>query len=495
MPGAMALQSLLQDLSLQQPLPAVEVSGLSLDSRSLRPGELFLAVQGHAGHGLDWADAAIEAGCAAIAWEPADAVDQARADALAARVPMVAVPELSRHASALADRFFERPSSRLRVIGVTGTNGKSSCVEFLAGALHSSGLRSGTLGTLGSGLVGEARSPSNLTTSDAVTFQRELADLREAGAEFALVEVSSHALEQGRVNSVRFEAAVFTNLSRDHLDYHGTMARYAASKARLFAFPGLKFAIINSDDQHGRTMHEAVGPTTKVISFGFENGDLRASDICYGDHGTTYRLHLASASAEVASPLLGQFNVYNQLAVAACLRALDWPLADIVEGLQNLTPPPGRMERLGGRDQLLVVIDYAHTPDALSAALGALRDHVRGRLVCVFGCGGDRDAGKRPMMGAIAEKLSDAVVLTDDNPRGEDPDKIIREILGGVQRPEVITVIRDRARAIAHAIADAGREDSVLIAGKGHENYQEIDGQRRPFSDREVAAGLLEAAA
>jgi len=310
------------------------------------------------------------------------------------------------------------------------------------------------------------------------------------------MEVSSHALDQGRVNAVEFDVAVFTNLTRDHLDYHGTMDAYGAAKARLFAWPGLRAAIVNVDDAFGRELAASMRDDITLLRYGIDNAatGVVARNVRAGASGLSFRLVTPWGEGDVGTPLLGRFNVSNLLAVASTLGALGFDFAAIVAALAQLEPVAGRMSRLGGVDTLpLVVVDYAHTPDALEQALTTLRAHCAGALVCVFGCGGERDAGKRPQMGAIAEALADRVVVTDDNPRGEDGDAIVAQILAGFAHPERARVERDRGAAIAFAVAQARADDVVLIAGKGHEPYQEVAGVRRPFDDIEVARAALEA--
>ena len=309
------------------------------------------------------------------------------------------------------------------------------------------------------------------------------------------MEVSSHALDQHRVDGVHFDVAVFTNLTRDHLDYHGTMEAYGEAKARLFEWPDLRAAVINVDDGFGRELAARTAMGTRVLRYGIESADadVRARDVRTHSEGIDFELAVSGSAGQVRSRLLGRFNVANLLAVAGTLAALDLPFEKIVETLEALEPVTGRMNRLGGGATPLVVVDYSHTPDALEQALTTLRAHCDGRLICVFGCGGERDAGKRPLMGAIAERLADLAIVTDDNPRGEDGDAIVAQIVAGMRAPDHAMVERDRARAIRFAIEQARAGDVVLIAGKGHETYQEIAGTRRPFDDLHVARAALEA--
>ena len=471
------------------PAPAWPLAGLTLDSRKVVPGGVFVALSGRSAHGLAFAGEAQRRGAAGILFEPPAPAGM--------ELPVAAlpVPALRAHLGDIADRYFGSPSQSLRVVGVTGTNGKTSTVQLLAQALTGEGRRAGSIGTLGVGLHGALREGER-TTPDVIAVHAALAALRGEGADAVAMEVSSHALDQGRVDAVRFQIAVFTNLTRDHLDYHGDMATYGAAKARLFAWPGLKAAVVNLDDAFGAALFAQVpeGVETIGVSSRTANGArLRADAIALSAAGIGFDLIDGAARERVQSRLLGRFNIDNLLAVAGVLLAFGWPLARIAATLATLEPVAGRMSRLGGDGaQPLVVVDYAHTPDALEQALASLRGHTAGRLVCVFGCGGERDAGKRPQMAAIAQAGADAVIVTDDNPRGEDGDAIVADILLGFADASAVTVERDRAAAIARAIGMAGPGDTVLIAGKGHEPYQEVRGVKHPFDDRVVAAHALE---
>lgn len=486
MKRAMALADLLPDLDVSRD---IVVRGLVLDSRAVEPGDAFVAIAGFGAHGLGFVEQAKAAGAAAILFEPpAPAEFHVPDDA-------IAVPGLRARMGEMADRFHARPSHDMSVVGVTGTNGKTSTVQLLAQAWHLRGIRAGSIGTLGAGLYGEVVA-TGFTTPLVLQMHALLAELRDAGAQAVAMEVSSHALDQGRVANVHFDVAVFTNLTRDHLDYHGDMDTYGAAKARLFAWPELKAAVINLDDAFGRKLFGQLTPEVRGIglsSRGEEKAVLRAENLNLDASGISFDLRVEGQAHGVQSKLLGRFNVDNLLAVAGALHALGDAPGDIARTLSRLQPIHGRMNRLGGDGELpLVVIDYAHTPDALEQALASLRDHAAARLICVFGCGGERDTGKRPQMAASAERLADVVIVTDDNPRAEDGDAIVADILAGFARPDAVIVQRDRARAIARAIGEAGPNDIVLIAGKGHEPYQEIDGVRHPFDDTTVARQCLE---
>ena len=482
----MALADLLPDVEIPRD---IVIRGLVLDSRHIEPGDAFVAIAGFGAHGLGFVEQAQAAGASAILFEPpAPPEFQVPADA-------IAVPGLRARMGDMADRFHARPSRDMSMVGVTGTNGKTSTVQLLAQAWHLRGVRAGSIGTLGAGLYGEVVA-TGFTTPLVLQMHALLAQLRDAGAKAVAMEVSSHALDQGRVDNVHFDVAVFTNLTRDHLDYHGDMAGYGAAKARLFAWPELKAAVINLDDAFGRELSGRLTQEVRSIglsSRGEENAALRAENLNLDASGIAFDLLVEGQAYGVQSKLLGRFNVDNLLAVAGALHALGDAPTDIARTLSRLQPIHGRMNRLGGDgERPLVVIDYAHTPDALEQALTSLRDHAPARLICVFGCGGERDAGKRPQMAASAERLADVVIVTDDNPRAEDGDAIVAGIVAGFARPDAVIVQRDRAKAIARAIGEAGANDIVLVAGKGHEPYQEIGGVKYPFDDTTVARQYLE---
>jgi UDP-N-acetylmuramoyl-L-alanyl-D-glutamate--2,6-diaminopimelate ligase len=487
----------------------VPVRALAIDSRTVQAGDLFIAYPGVAADGRQFIADAMARGAAAVLYETNGFVPAA------GDTPCVGVPDLRRRLGEIAGRFYGSPSRELVVVGVTGTNGKTTCTQLLAQALDDIGSRESApgsppspagresesrapnrcaiIGTLGYGFHG-ALNTSLHTTPDAVTVHRLLREFRDAGAGYACMEVSSHALDQGRVDAVAFSVAVFTNLTRDHLDYHGDMQAYGAAKAGLFVRPGLKAAVINVDDGFGRGLLNCFGKHVRVVTYGLESGGVTARSLKLTPKGMTLRIVSPAGPAVVTSPLLGRFNAYNLLAVFATLQALGFSPADAARCLSRARPAAGRMERFGGEGRgPLVVVVYAHTPDALEQVLNALRAHVSGKLVCVFGCGGDRDRGKRPLMGRIAESLADQVILTDDNPRTEDPGTIVAEIQAGMNSPAV--VIHERRAAIAQAIAAAGPADIVLVAGKGHEDYQQVGTERLSYSDRTTVRELLGEAA
>ncbi len=482
----MLLSQLLPDVVLSHD---PSITGLVLDSRAVRPGNAFVAIAGFGAHGLGFVDQARAAGAGAILFEPPAPLE------LPAPADAIAVPGLRSRMGAMADQFHGQPSRAMRMVGVTGTNGKTSTVQLLAQAWHLLGTRSGSIGTLGVGLYGDVV-PTGFTTPLVLQMHEVLAQLRDAGAQAVAMEVSSHALDQGRVDAVHYDVAVFTNLTRDHLDYHGDMQHYGAAKARLFRRAGLKAAVVNLDDAFGAELLGTLDPAVAAIgvsSRGAAQAAVRAEALTLDGRGIGFDLVIDGERHPVQSPLLGRFNVDNLLAVAGALSALAHAPSAIAALLSQLQPIAGRMNRLGGEGaQPTVVVDYAHTPDALEQALVSLKGHLAGRLVCVFGCGGERDTGKRPQMAAIAEQHADVVIITDDNPRGEDGDVIVADILRGIHRRDAVTVQRDRAAAIASAIGLAGAGDIVLIAGKGHEPYQEINGVQHPFNDTEIAARALE---
>ena len=466
----------------------IVVHGLSLDSRAVGVGDAFVALKGGTAHGITFARKAFEQGAAVVL---AEAPAPSAFDAVE---PVIWLDGLRARAGAIAARFHGEPSRTLRTIGVTGTNGKTSTVQLLAQALTALGATAATIGTLGAGLHGRIVEGER-TTPDAISLQGLFADFRDAGAGYVAMEVSSHALEQGRVNAVDFVAAVFTNLTRDHLDYHGTMEAYGAAKARLFVWPGLKHAVVNVDDAFGRELVAQIADGVQLLRTGVDNADadVRATNVVTSTAGIAFDLSTPWGSAPVRTSLLGRFNVANLLGVVATLGALGFEFSAIVATVAQLTPVDGRMNRLGGdANAPLVVVDYSHTPDSLEQALTSLRAHCDGKLYCVFGCGGDRDAGKRPIMGGIAERLADVAIVTDDNPRTEDGDAIVAAVVAGFADRSRAVVQRDRAQAIAWAVGNAQPGDVVLIAGKGHEPYQEIGGKKFPFDDLVEARKALE---
>ncbi len=487
------------------------------DSRVVRPGDTFVAYPGHARDGRDYIAQAVANGAASVLWEQAGFRWEPRW-----RVANFGVRGLRQHAGGIASRLHGRPSRRLQVIGVTGTNGKTTCSQWIAQALTRCGRRCAVIGTLGYGLRAPLRPLVN-TTPDALWLHAQLAEFARRGAQAVAMEVSSIGLDQDRVAGVEFDTALFTNLSRDHLDYHRTMRRYQEAKARLFAWETLRHAVVNLDDEFGAELARRIRrPGLDVIGYGFgaaRGGQVTGAHLVSGAPGVSFDVRTPWGAARVTGPVPGRHNASNLLGILAVLLAGGIPLRRAVGALAALKPLPGRLQRLGGGARPLVVVDYAHTPDALEQALLTLRDllsssrfRVPGsgsgtgklpsrnskletrnpELICVFGCGGDRDPGKRPHMGRIAARLADRVVVTSDNPRSEGPAEIIGDIVAGVSGgARDIEIEPDRRAAILRAVAEARRGDIVLIAGKGHEAYQEIRGVRHPFSDAAVAREAL----
>ncbi len=473
---------------LAQAASATLIRELTLDSRKVLPGDLFLAVPGRAQDGrLHIADA-VARGAAAVAYEAEDAQVSVQPG-----VEFIAIRGLAAQLSAIAGRFYGEPSRGLHLIGVTGTNGKTSVTQLLAQALDRLGEPCGLIGTLGTGFHGMLAQGQH-TTPDPVGVQATLALLKKEGAQAVAMEVSSHGLDQGRVAALDFDVAVFTNLSRDHLDYHGSMQAYGSAKARLFSHPGLRCRVINLDDAFGRELAALPGES-RLIGYSLDDSSawLHCRELQFDDQGVRARLVTPGGEGNLRSPLLGRFNLSNLLAVVGALLGMDYALDEILAVLPELRAPAGRMQRLGGNGRPLVVIDYAHTPDALEKALEALRPHVHGRLLCLFGCGGERDTGKRALMGAVAERLADELLITDDNPRSEDAAAIREQIRAGLSSPNKARLQAGRGEAIAALIAAAGADDVILLAGKGHEDYQEICGERLPFSDLHAAEAALKA--
>jgi UDP-N-acetylmuramoyl-L-alanyl-D-glutamate--2,6-diaminopimelate ligase len=490
---------------------ALEVSDVTLDSRAAGPGALFLACRGRGRHGIEFLGEALARGARAVLYEPSPgALELVEAGLTglardsgggADEVFVAAVPQLSEHVGIIADRFFGEPSQAVTVVGITGTNGKTTCAWLLAQALGQCERPAAYMGTIGYGFPG-VLAATERTTDDAVTVHRRLAAMRDLGAEVVSMEVSSHALDQHRVGGVRFHTAAFTNLTRDHLDYHGTMTAYADAKARLFAWPGLALRVINVDDEFGAQLAGQLSAAQLVITTRAGERQqqppgarvVRAVRVEAAISGLIIDVESSWGAARLEVPLIGEFNADNALTVLAVLLAWDIPLAKAAAALGSCRAAPGRMEAFGGRDAApLAIVDYAHTPDALAKALRAARRHCRGRLRVIFGCGGDRDPGKRPMMGRTAAELADEVVVTDDNPRSESPERIVADILAGIPGSAAARVEHDRALAIRTTLARSGPEDVLLIAGKGHEEYQIYGSEHRPFSDQSVTRAALEA--
>ncbi len=509
-------------LWLRAHLPAS--ANLHADSRAIQAGDVFLAYAVEGADGRPYIQNALQRGAGAILYQPSEEEDGAASDANLAletghpinsnstsitdnntaansviSTPRLSVAHLAALAGPLASAWYGAPSDALYVVGITGTNGKTSCSHWIAQAFGTLDTPCAVIGTLGSGMPG-ALVPTGFTTPDAPQLQRCLMQVRQAGAQAVAIEASSHALVQERLKGTAFDVAIFTNLSRDHLDYHQTPEAYETAKNRLFDWPGLRCAIINQDDAAGQRLLERVCEKVRTIAYSIDeqmqkpmSGEfLQAKAIRVSATGTSFQVESSwgKGAAEISAP--GAFNVSNALAVLGALLVADVPFEQALAHLAQLTSVPGRMQRMGGRlhaDEPLIVIDYAHTPDALEKALTELRSVTQqrgGALICLFGCGGNRDAGKRPLMGEIAQRLADQVILTSDNPRYESPAAIIDEIAGGMTGNETAArCIEDRASAILQTIRGAAAKDVILLAGKGHEATQEIEGKKRPFSDQE----------
>ena len=479
-------------------IEALGIRRLVNDSRAVRPGDTFVAYPGLSRDGRDFIGQAIANGAASVLWERAGFTWNPDW-----RVRNLGVRNLRRAGGEIANRLHGRPSARLRVIGVTGTNGKTTCSQWIAQALTRTGRDCAVIGTLGYGLRAPLKPLPN-TTPDALALHAQLAEFARRGAQAVAMEVSSIGLDQDRLAGVEFDTALFTNLTRDHLDYHRSMRRYRDAKARLFAWDTLKHAVVNLDDSFGAALARRIRrPGLKVTGYGFDakrGARVLGSNLVTGARGVSFDVTTPWGSARVTSAALGRHNAYNLLGTLAVLLASGIGLRKAVVALAALRPVPGRMQPVGGGTRPLVVVDYAHTPDALKQVLTTLRKLVTAesrvtshetRLICVFGCGGDRDRGKRPQMGRVAAGLADRVVLTSDNPRNENPRDIIDDIVAGTRGAGDIVIEADRAKAIRRAVGAAQRGDIVLLAGKGHEAYQEIRGIRRPFSDAAVARGAL----
>jgi UDP-N-acetylmuramoyl-L-alanyl-D-glutamate--2,6-diaminopimelate ligase len=475
-------------------VPSVAVRDLTLDSRAVRPGDAFVALRGHTAHGLDHAADAATRGAVIVLFDPAEGRD---APALPLDAIAVRVPGLRRRLGEIADRFYGAPSTRVEVAGVTGTNGKTTCAWLLAQAYGADGAY---VGTLGAGRTGAVVAGTH-TTPDVISVHRLLRDLHADGARRVAMEISSHALDQARVAAVRIPVAGFTNLTRDHLDYHGTMEAYGAAKERLFAGRGVAHAVLNVGDPCGRAIAGRLPSGVRLTVA--HAGDLTVSAdrwvIARSVRCAAGGLELDGDTHEGAftlrSPLIGAFNAENLVVVLGMLLAGGMPLRSAVDALEAAVAPPGRMETFRLPNGAVLVVDYAHTPDALDKALVALRGHCTGRLWAVFGCGGERDPGKRPQMAAVAEARSDAIVITDDNPRGEDADRIVAQIVAGLAGRVPVQVERDRAAAIRLAARGAHAGDVILVAGKGHEDCQIVGTERRAYSDRVEARRVQEEAA
>lgn len=475
-----SLSTLMQGIVEVPSVFDVTIHGLRTDSRQVGKGDAFVALSGSRTPADHYVDDAIRAGAIVVILEVAES-----APCYEYRGALVVpLPSLRRNLGRIADRFYEHPSRRMRLVGVTGTNGKTSVSHFIAQLLNAADIPCGVLGTLGYGMPGNLTTSTH-TTPDVVEVNRALFDMARRGARAVAMEVSSHALDQGRIDGITMTGAVFTNLTRDHLDYHGSMEAYGQAKASLFTREGLHFAIINIDDPFGRQLHEQTDGLCDRVRYSLHESqtELWLTRFAPSPDGFEADVDGQWGRFSVSAPLMGSFNASNLLAAMAAVLSLGVSVDTVSQAVSRLEPPPGRLESFTGPAGVRVVVDYAHTTDALTNALAALRPHTSGQLICVFGCGGDRDTGKRPEMAREAERVADRVIITDDNPRSESPEAIVRDILAGLENPESATVIHDRADAIRTAIDMARSGDVVLVAGKGHEAWQERNGKRTPFSD------------
>ncbi|MEE2729223.1 MAG: UDP-N-acetylmuramoyl-L-alanyl-D-glutamate--2,6-diaminopimelate ligase [Pseudomonadota bacterium] len=500
MSGSQVTERYLQDivpfLQLDECWKKIIVTGLAVDSRRVKAGNCFLGYPGHHSDGRDFLSSALVAGAGSALVE-AEGFERHSGVAANASVPVVAIPGLKKHLGHIASEFYGNPSTQLKLLAITGTNGKTSVSQLTAQALDQLGVCCGVVGTLGNGIVGHLE-PTLNTTPDVVECNRLLAEMRAAGADAATMEVSSHGLVQGRVDGVTIHSGLITNISRDHLDYHGTMEAYAQAKAQLALHPGLRHLVLNWDDERVAAMVSARQEGTRLWSFSMQNRDdvtVRVLSVHYDKQGIDLTVGYGPQHTSIRSPLIGEFNAANLVACITLLLTLDVDLEQAAAALSTLGPVEGRMQRVEAEaSQPMVIIDFAHTPDALEKVLLTLKRHAGGRIWCVFGCGGDRDAGKRPLMAGVVADLADELVITADNPRSETFVGIVADMVKGIPAAVAFQVMEDRTQAVAYAIAHAQANDVVLIAGKGHENYQEIAGNKHPYSDLAAAQAALNAA-
>lgn len=467
------------------------VNGINKDSRNVEAGNLFVAVPGVEGDGRNYLEEAVKRKAGAILYEPEWDKLPKKSD-----VPLFCVEELSSKVGLLASRFYNEPSASLRIIAVTGTNGKTSCGHFVGSALNRLGMKCAIIGTKGMGFSQSMNNPG-LTTPDAIELQKAFRSFLDEGAKAVTIEASSHGLEQGRLDGTSVDIAVLTNISRDHLDYHASFEDYKNAKKKLFARKELSGLVLNLDDILGQELllelSPGLSPALVLMTYSCKDSsaDIFAEDATFDESGMSFKLCIPSGSRVIQSRLIGEFNLSNLLALAGVLVLCEFNIDQIADALCATRGVEGRMDVLKKEEFPAVVIDYAHTPDALEKVLMACKRHCKGDLWCVFGCGGDRDKGKRPQMGSIASVLADQIVITDDNPRTESSNDIVNDILGGVKKEKEVNIETNRRRAIEFAVGEARKEDWVLVAGKGHELYQEIRGERVPYSDYEVVSQIF----
>ena len=492
--GEITLDVLLHGLIETQNFSGIVLNNMVLDSRQVKSGDVFIALPGLTVDGRKFVDKAIDAGASAVIWDCDEEIVPIpinwRETDSGDRVPVIGIQNLSQQVGLLADRFYNEPSKNLFMVGITGTNGKTSCSHFIAQALDIKE-HCGVIGTTGWGFIDELNTSTH-TTPDVVTCHSWLAKMRAQDAKAVAMEVSSHALDQGRIENIEFDCAVFTNLSHEHLDYHGSIENYAAAKTKLFEYAGLKYAVINKDDELGKELIKTCKSSGETLSYALDvSADIFATDIKQTPNGMSFTLHTPYGFSKVGTRLLGRFNIYNLLATAGVLMTKGYDVDYIHHAIESLQPVPGRMQVIREAGKPTVVVDYAHTPDALEQSLSTIKEHFNSETWCVFGCGGDRDKDKRPVMAGIAEKLAEHVVVTSDNPRTEPPQVIIDEVKAGFEKADHVCEEIDRRKAIEYSITQAKAEDVVLIAGKGHETYQQIGNQKFDFSDVLVAKDVL----
>ncbi|HEY9051063.1 MAG TPA: UDP-N-acetylmuramoyl-L-alanyl-D-glutamate--2,6-diaminopimelate ligase [Gammaproteobacteria bacterium] len=496
--GTMTLKELLADFVSIDCLPDIPITGLSLDSRSIKPGNVFIALAGQKEHGLAFAHSAVNNGAIAVLCDRKfDQYCQQILSALITRVICIPIDNLREKLGAIANAFYGEPSSKLFTVGITGTDGKTSVSHFVAQALNDAPHHSVVIGTIGNGFIDDL-SRATHTTPDVVQVHKMMAEYQAKGAENVAMEVSSHGLDQERVDAVEFDVAVLTNLGRDHLDYHGSIEAYRNAKQRLFERPEVKSVVLNLDDEFGQLLAARLKGKCDVWAYSIQAA--KSGDVDHLVQGELLELHqqgmriaitTSYGKAEINLGLMGDFNISNVLATLCVMLIKGYDFKKSIKRLQKLTTVPGRMQLFQNKGTPLVVVDYAHTPQALASVLKTLRKHCKGKLHCVFGCGGDRDMGKRPLMAQAAESYSDEVIVTDDNPRTENAQDIVKQIVAGFKNSESIKIIHDRKQAIKTAVIDAQAKDIVLIAGKGHEDYQIIGSNKFPFSDAQVVIECL----
>ena len=501
--SVITLKQLLSDLVVSEYLPEIEIKGLTLDSRQVEPGYVFVALEGQFDHGLAYAEAAISRGAVAVLCDTKfDQYCQQILSRLMSRAICVPVRDLTIRLGEVAKKFYEFPAEEMFICGITGTDGKTSVSHFVAQVMamstkQSNGLAA-VIGTLGNGSIDRLEEASH-TTPDVISIHRMLAEFNQQNITSVAMEVSSHGLDQKRSAGVEFDVAVLTNLSRDHLDYHGDIASYKQAKKKLFTESDSKSLVLNIDDEFGKELYAELNGSKKIWLYGLnKNHAMKSDDYAYATdiknqvNGIKFMLYSSLGAAEVILKLIGEFNVYNVLACFCVLMQKEINFNHAIKYIQKLHAVPGRMELLATKNKPSVVIDFAHTPQALSQALQSVHKHTSGKIICVFGCGGDRDVGKRALMAQAAEKLADLVIITNDNPRNESPEKIIDDIKQGINNELQLIVEMDREKAIQHAIEIATENDLVLIVGKGHEQYQILGDKKIAFSDKAVAQSILE---